>query len=114
MNEILTEIKEVLKRSPARFSKIYFRADVAEISASTIKVEITSTLDFFGDYVVPAFPNPLGADLETAERLMEKWHAAGIAVGAVEYYLTDKKFNYVTIISVDENNEINARILINV
>lgn len=114
MDEILTEIKEVLKRSPARFSKIYFRADVAQTSTNTIKVEITSTLDFFGDFVVPSFPDPNGQEIQASLQLMEKWHATGIAIGTVEYYLTDKKINYVTMMSVDENNEISARILINV
>jgi hypothetical protein len=113
MDEILYEIKEVLKRSPARFSKIYFRATVSATSDSIIKVEIQSTLDFFGDYVVPAFPTPGGIHQLADERLIEKWHAAGIAIGAVECYLKDKQFSYSTAIDVSDD-EVVAEILINV
>lgn len=110
MNEILTELNEVLKRSPARFLKTYFRADLSAISSSTIKVEISSTLDFFGNRVVSPFPNYQ----EDNQKLIEKWHAAGIAIGSIEYYLTDKKLNYSTEIFIDDNDEINARIIVNV
>jgi hypothetical protein len=110
MNEILTEINEILKRSPSRFLKAYFCADISVISDSEIKVEIISTLDFFGDRVVPVFPGYF----ENHERDMEKWHATGIAIGALEYYLTDKKLNYSKEIVVNDKNEINARIIINV
>ena len=110
MNEILIEIKEILKRSPARFLKIYFRADISSISDSVIKVDIVSTLDFFGNSVIKTYEN----HFENNERLMEKWHATGIAIGTLEYYLTDKKLSYSKEIFIDDNDEINARILINV
>jgi hypothetical protein len=109
MNEILTEINELLKRSPARFLKTYFRANIYTISNSTIKVEISSSLDFFGDRVVNPFPNYQ----EDYQKLVEKWHATGIAIGSIEYYLTDKKLTYSKEIFV-EDDEINARFTINV
>ena len=109
MNDILTEINELLKRSPARFLKAYFRADISAISSSAIKVEIVSTLDFFGDRVVNPFPNYQ----EDYQKLIEKWHATGIAIGSIEYYLTDKKLTYSKEIFV-EDDEINARFTINV
>ena len=109
MNEILTEIDGILKRSPARFLKVYFRADISTISNSIIKVEISSSLDFFGDRVVNPFPNYQ----EDYQKLIEKWHATGIAIGSIEYYLTDKKLTYSKEIFV-EDDEINARFTINV
>jgi hypothetical protein len=106
MNEILTEIKEVLKMSPARFAKIYFRAVITPVSLSTIKVEIVSTFDYFGSMVFPVPPY---------EQKMEKWHATGIAIGALEHYLDNKQFKYHTTISSDPTTEeITAEILINV
>lgn len=114
MNEILNEIKEVLKMSPSRFQKVYFRASIITPTADTIKVNLTSTLEYFGDYVVPLNPNAAGPHLESDERLMEKWHAAGIAVGVLEYYLDTKKFKYFTTMSIDSVNEITTEILINV
>lgn len=110
MNDLIIEIKEILKRSPARFLKAYFCADISVISESEIKVEIISTLDFFGDRVVNPFPNYQ----EDYLKLIEKWHATGIVIATLEYYLTDKKLNYYKEISVDDTNEINARIIINV
>jgi hypothetical protein len=110
MNETLTEINEILKRSPARFLKTYFRADISAISDSEIKVEIVSTLDFFGDRVVPPFPGYQ----ESNQKLIEKWHATGIAIGSMEYYLTDKKINYSKEIFIVDKDEINARFIINV
>jgi hypothetical protein len=109
MNEILTELNEIFKRSPARFLKTYFRANISPISNSTIKVEISSTLDFFGDRVV----NPFLNYQEDYQKLIEKWHATGIAIGSIEYYLTDKKLNYSKEIFVVDD-EINARFIINV
>jgi hypothetical protein len=114
MNEILNEIKEVLKMSPARFQKVYFRANIITPTTDTIKVNLTSTLEYFGDYVVPLNPNAAGPHLESDERLMEKWHATGIAVGVLEYYLDTKKFKYSTTMSIDSINEVTAEILINV
>lgn len=110
MNEILSEINEILKRSPSRFLKPYFCADISAISNSTIKVDIASNLDFFGDRVVPVFPG----HSENYIKDIEKWHATGIAIGALEYYLTDKKLNYSKEINVNETNDINARLIINV
>lgn len=110
MNDIITEINEVLKRCPARFLKTYFRASVFTISTSTIIVEISSTLDYFGDRVVLPFPNYQ----ESNQKLIEKWHATGIAIGSIEYYLTDKKLNYSEEFFVDDDDEINVRITINV
>ena len=109
MNEILTEINEVLKRSPSRFLKTYFYANISPISNSIIKVEISSSLDFFGDRVVNPFPDYQ----EDYQKLIEKWHATGIAIGSIEYYLTDKKLTYSKEIFI-EDDEINARIIINV
>jgi hypothetical protein len=110
MNDVITEISEVLKRCPARFLKTYFRANIFAISTSTIIVEISSTLDYFGDRVIPLFPNFKEID----EKLMEKWHSTGIAIGSIEYYLTDKKLNYSKEFFIDDNDEINARISIDV
>ena len=109
MNDLIIEIKEILKRSPARFLKIYFRANISPISESEIKVEIISTLDYFGNRVVNPFPNYQ----EDYQKLIEKWHATGIAIGSIEYYLTDKKLTYSKEIFV-EDDEINARFTINV
>lgn len=110
MNDVITEIHEVLKRCPARFLKTYFRANIFAISTSTIIVEISSTLDYFGDRVVPLFPNYK----ESNQKLIEKWHATGIAISSLEYYLTDKKLNYSEEFFIDDKDEINARITINV
>jgi hypothetical protein len=111
MDEIVQDIEEILKMSPARFARTFYRANIIVISQSELKVEITSTLDYFKNNIVY---NSSGLDSNLYEAYMEKWHATGLAVGVVEHYLDSKKIKYETLISKRPNNELNAEIAINV
>jgi hypothetical protein len=106
MNDILNEIKEILKISPARFSRIYYKAIVEPIGVDNIKVTIISTFN----YIISHVDNVTSTTL----RNIEKWHSAGLAVGCVEHYLKDKNFEYTTTMSKTSNNELIAEIIIHV
>ena len=116
MNKILNEIKEVLHRSPGRFSKVFFVADIKKISSFQILVQIKSTLDFFGDSVVANFDPGINSSVNFLyeERMMEKWLSTGLAIGLVENYLDTNGFNYSINFFIDSNQEINAEVLIDV
>ena len=103
MNDIITEIKEVLKISPARFSKIYYRAIIEAVGTNTIKVTITSSFDFLTSY----------SNTELLKKL-EKWNATGLAIGCLEKYLEDKGYVYSTSMSSNKKDNIVAEVTINV
>jgi hypothetical protein len=111
MDEIIQDIEEILKMSPARFARTFYRANIILISSSELKVEITSTLDYFKNTIVY---NSSGLDSNLYEACMEKWHATGLAIGVIEHYLDSKNFKYETLIDKNSNNELNAEIIINV
>lgn len=99
MDDLISDIKNILHLAPARSSIIMFKA-LIEKQTESIKVTVESTLEFYQTRTNDNWEDPILTD----QRHMEKIRDTGLAVGSLETFLQDRNIAYdITYTTLDDN-----------